>query len=92
MFPFDWQLAVALACVAGALVVIARRVRELFGGNPGRGCGTKSCGGCSAPPTLVKLGEQKTFVSLESLEHARHNGPDFTHAVKSGDRSIIDDR
>ncbi len=82
MTTFDWQLAVALLCVIGAVVVILRRIRMLFGEKPGSGCGSSGCGKCTSAPTLTNLGEPKAFVSIQSLEQARNSGPDFTHTVK----------
>jgi hypothetical protein len=81
MTQFDWQTGVALICVAAAIAVLARRVRAFFRGTKEPGCGSR-CGGCATPPTLVNLGEQKGFVSLDSLA-GRHSGPDFTHKIKS---------
>jgi hypothetical protein len=89
IMTLDWQIAVALVCVAVALVLLSRRVRAFFRENASGKCGS-SCGGCASPPKLVNLGEMKAFVSLESLERARNAGPDFTHSVKSDpNRAVV---
>jgi hypothetical protein len=82
MSNFDWQTGLALICVTGAVVVIARRVRALFGQKSGSGCGSSKCGGCASPPTLLNLGEQKGFVSFDALTSGKNSGPDFTHSIK----------
>lgn len=91
MANFDWQLGIALLCVASAVVLLVRRIRALLGAESGRGCSSSGCGGCASKPQLTNLGEPKAFVSLEALERARTSGPDFTHIVKSDGKAATTD-
>ena len=61
----DWQLAIALLCVAFAAGFLVRRGVQLLR-NRSRGCGSGSCGGC--PSGAPRSG--KAFVSLGSLKTA----------------------
>ena len=42
----DWQLAIAAACIATALLFLARRAIALVSRGKGRACGTGGCGSC----------------------------------------------
>jgi hypothetical protein len=43
---WDWQQVVALACVAGAVLLLGRRVQKWWKGSAGGGCGT-GCQTCA---------------------------------------------
>ncbi len=62
----DWQLAIALLCVAVAMLAVVRRVVNLVRGEASSGsCGT-GCGTC--PSKASSSNEPAQLVSLE-LRH-----------------------
>ena len=56
MANWDWQIVLALGCVAGAVTFLIQRLRRFVAG-ASRGCGSASCSGCpsAAPRPLVQI-------------------------------------
>lgn len=69
MPPFDWQLIVVLALIAGAAFVVARRVWQLIRpASSGQGIGAcGSCGNCGASSETPAATRRGAFVPVDSL-------------------------
>ncbi|HEX4073591.1 MAG TPA: hypothetical protein VHX68_20595 [Planctomycetaceae bacterium] len=67
----DWQIVVALACVAGAVFILARRVHGWWKGGAGGGCGS-GCQTCSVKDSSAPA--VKPLVTLELGRPKSTNG------------------
>jgi len=57
----DWQLIIALACVALAVAILVRRTVRLWRDKTGSGCGS----GCGSCPASQEGASAKPLVTLE---------------------------
>jgi hypothetical protein len=71
MADLNWQLPVALLCVAWAAFVLLRGGVKLLRGRSAGSCGTSGCGSCSSKDAASAKNDaaaaERPFVSLDSL-------------------------
>ena len=68
MQGWDWQLTVALVCVAAAVFVLARRAIRLLQNRRAGRCGCGGCGTCLFGESSRWTVKRKPLVPVSSLE------------------------
>lgn len=61
---WDWQLALALICVAWAMVALVRRMRRWLFGKAALGCGPTACDRCANQPKPDSSPAEPQLVSI----------------------------